>query len=134
MELKKLLQNRNNRLMLVILIIGIVIIIISSLFESDSDKNVQSQMKNTGEEARLSEILSEISGAGRVSVMVTYEDSTESNSGIGRSFADTQSALKPRGVIVVADGAGVPEVRSALREATVAVMGIGYNRVAVYSR
>ncbi len=134
MELKKLLQNRNNRLMLGILIIGLVIIIISSLFDSDADKNIQSQMDNTGEEARLSEILSQISGAGRVSVMVTYENKADDSYEIGRGFSDTKGTLKPRGVIVVADGASLPEVRSALREATAAVMGIGYNRVAVYSR
>lgn len=118
--------------MLVILIIGIVIIMLSCLFENN--KTSQSAENYTGEEEKLSEILSEINGAGRVSVMISYEDTDNGQSNIGRSLSATEALQKPRGVIVVADGASVPSVRNNLKEAAVAVTGVGANRVCVYSR
>ncbi len=133
-EIKKLLKNRNNRLMLVILIIGIVIIMLSSLFEGRDGETANDIPENAGEEERLSEILSEINGAGRVSVMISYEMEDSDYRGIGRSIDSEESLKKPRGVIVVADGASVPAVRSSLKEAAVAVTGVGANRVCVYSR
>lgn len=120
--------------MLVILIIGIVIIMFSGLLESRNDKASQSAENYIGEEERLSEILSEINGAGRVSVMISYEAAESGKSSIGRSLSDTQMCEKPRGVIVVADGASSPSVRNSLKEAAVAVTGVGANRVCVYSR
>lgn len=134
MDIKKLLKNRNNRMMLVILIIGIVIIMFSSLFESKSNKASQSAEDYVGEEERLSAILSEINGAGSVSVMISYESSEEERSGIGRSLTNSQTLPKPRGVIVVADGASSSSVKNNLKEAAVAVTGVGANRVCVYSR
>ena len=120
--------------MLVIFIIGVVIIMFSALFEDNADKTIQSAKECVGEEERLSEILSEINGAGRVSVMISYEASDDSQSGIGRSLSDKQVYEKPRGVIVVADGASSPSVRNSLKEAAVAITGVGANRVCVYGR
>ena len=134
LDVKKLLKNRNNRLMLVIFIIGIVIILFSTLFENKDSKTSQSVENYAGEEERLSEILSEISGAGNVSVMISYESVSDEPSGIGRGLSESEKPLKPRGVIVVADGASLPSVRNNLKEAAVAVTGVGANRVCVYSR
>lgn len=136
MELKKLLKNRNNRVMLVILIIGIVIIMFSNLFTDKESEASRTPKGNEGEEERLSEILSEIDGAGRVSVMISYEQTKVSNDGIGRGFGydDSQTEEKPKGVIVVADGGDDPDVRRKLKEAACAVSGAGANRVCVYDR
>ena len=120
--------------MLVILIIGIVIIMFSSLFESRSNKTRQSAENYVGEEERLSAILSEINGAGSVSVMISYESSEKEQNSIGRSLTESQTLPKPRGVIVVADGAASSSVRNNLKEAAVAITGVGANRVCVYSR
>ena len=133
MDWKKLLKNRNNRLMLVILIIGVIIIILSMMLEDNSNEKGQDDVNYIREEERLSEILSEINGAGRVSVMISYEDGYN-DGGIGRGFSTQEQYQKPRGVIVVADGANDSSVRNALKDATVAVMGVGYNRVQVYGR
>lgn len=126
-EIKKLLKNRNNRLMLVIFIIGIGIILFSSAFDGAERKTESGY----GEEERLSGILSEIDGAGEVSVMISYE---ETENGIGKSFAADDVMQKPRGVVVVADGANSPTVRNKLKEAAIAVTGVGANRVCVYER
>ena len=66
--------------------------------------------------------------------MISYEMEESDYRGIGRSIDSEESLKKPRGVIVVADGASVPAVRSSLKEAAVAVTGVGANRVCVYSR
>ncbi len=120
--------------MLVIFIIGVVIILLSALLDNNAEKAVKSSDNFTGEEQRLSEILSEINGAGRVSVMISYEKAEDNNTSIGRSLSDTKEYEKPRGVIVVADGAMTPSVKNSLKEAAVAITGVGANRVCVYPR
>ena len=120
--------------MLVIFIIGVVIILLSSLSDNSSNKSVLTDATASSEEQRLSEILSEINGAGKVSVMISYEKAEDSTTGIGRGLSDTKKHEKPRGVIVVADGAVTPSVKNSLKEAAVAVTGVGANRVCVYPR
>ncbi len=129
-DLRKLLKNRNNRLVFVISIIGIVIILLSGV-SSGGDKTTAGKGEETGEEERLVEILQKIDGAGRVDVMITYEEK-EKNGGIG--YGDREYIKTPKGVIVVADGADIPSVRLSLKEAATAVMGVGANRVCVYKR
>mgnify|MGYP003445608784 CR=1 FL=1 len=129
-DLRKLLKNRNNRLVFVISIIGIVIILLSGV-SSGGDKTTTGKGEETGEEERLVEILQKIDGAGRVDVMITYEEK-EKNGGIG--YGDREYIKTPKGVIVVADGADIPSVRLSLKEAATAVMGVGANRVCVYKR
>ena len=129
-DFKKLLKNRNNRLVFVISIIGIVIILLSGV-SSEGDKITTGRGEETGEEQRLVEILQKIEGAGRVDVMITYEEK-EKDGGIG--YGDKEYIKSPKGVIIVADGADMPSVRLGLKEAATAVMGVGANRVCVYNR
>lgn len=129
-DLRKLLKSRNNRLVFVISIIGIVIILLSGVFQEDNAVNTRKGAE-TGEEERLIEILQKIDGAGRVDVMITYEEK-EKNGGIG--YGDKEYIKAPKGVIIVADGADEPSVRLSLKEAATAVMGVGANRVCVYKR
>lgn len=135
-ELKKLLKNRNNRIMLVILIIGIVIIMISAM-PRDAESGAELKTVDcSGEEARLGEILSEIKGAGEVSVMISYGETSNETDGIGRGFSygNNSVSVEPRGVIIVADGADDREVRNSLKAAATAATGVGANRVCVYDR
>lgn len=115
--------------MLVILIIGIVIIILSGM-RGAKDKPAGSTEYSRGEE-RLSEILSQIEGAGKVSVMLTYETDAQEK----YSFSSNKNEI-PRvlGVIVVADGAGDAAVKQQLREAVTAVTGVTANHVGIYKR
>lgn len=143
-ELKKILKNRNNRLMLVILIIGIAIIVISGGIPGSDTKTANPVKEYEGEEERLSEILSQIDGAGRVWVMISYKstmekdiayDGTNERAVLSDGDVVIRRELFPevKGVIVIAEGAGDPAVRNAIREATAAVTGAGINRVCVYS-
>ena len=108
-------------------------------------------------ETRLEGILSEIRGAGRVNVMITYdntsqivcaeeressEDETGSNvlsrpakiSGSGGENPIILTELKPkiRGVIVIAEGAVDFSVKNKLVLAVSTVLGIDQNRVEVF--
>lgn len=130
-DLKKLLKNRNNRIVFVISIIGIVIILLTGVSSGGDTTTATGKGEGIGEEERLIDILQKIDGAGRVDVMITYEEK-EKNGGIG--YGDKEYIKSPKGVIIVADGADVPAVRLSLKEAATAVMGVGANRVCVYKR
>lgn len=142
-DIIKKLKKRNNIAMLIILIIGAAIIAFSS--GSGGKTEVTANTANSGEEERLEEILSEIDGAGQVSVMITYESTMEKDiaydgdndravtSG-GDVMVKREIYPKVKGVIVIADGADTPSVKQAIKEAVTAVTGAGANRVCVFSR
>lgn len=146
MEIKNFLKKRNNRLMLVILIIGIGIIAVSGILPKVKKQAAGSipAADYIREEERLSEILSQIEGAGAVSVMISYETTAEkelAGEDSGRPFSSGGDVVvkrevypKVRGVIVIADGAHDARVRQQLAEAAAAVTGAGANRVCVYRR
>ena len=80
-DLLKIFKNKNNRLICLILIIGVVLMAVASV-----DKNKKADVQPTAavtsvedEEKRLANILSQIDGAGEVSVMITYYSSSEKN-------------------------------------------------------
>lgn len=144
-ELKKILKKRNNRIMLIILIIGVAFIALSGL-DISGDKNKTDVLSDyRREEERLSEILSQIEGAGEVSVMISYESTMEKDIAYDgeRERAVTSGGdvmvkreIYPRvkGVVVISDGGEVPAVKQKIKEAVIAVTGAGANRVCVYGR
>ena len=150
--ISKFLTSRNNLVLSVILIIG-VILMVSVSGSGAKKKEVHTEIDTAGEEARLEAILSEIDGAGNVSVMVTYYGGTEQslayetksdNNKDSRSEDKTavMSGSSPmivqelypkvKGVIVVAQGAGDISVKRELTEAVTTAMGVGASRVKVY--
>lgn len=144
MELKKILQNRNNCLMLVILIIGVVIIMFSNGFKKTEKSSFETNDFAGGEE-RLSEILSQIDGVGSVSVMISYAstpekdiaydgDNTRAVTAGGEVMVKRELYPEVEGVIVTADGAGDTAVRNKIKEAVIAVTGASAHRVCVYER
>lgn len=140
-ELKKIVQNRNNRIMIIILIIGIIIIMISGAFSGEQKSAPSDDNEIWREEERLSGILSQIDGAGQVSVMISYDSTMEKDIAYENEHALTSGGdvvvrreLYPgvRGVIVIAEGAYDAAVKSAIKEAVAAVTGAGVNRICVY--
>ncbi|MGN1116323.1 MAG: hypothetical protein ACI4TH_07140 [Candidatus Ornithomonoglobus sp.] len=131
--------------MVLILIIGIAFIALPGLFSgSGTEKDDNAVTQYLGEEERLSEILSEIDGAGHVSVMISYVSTMEKDlaydgererivtSG-GDVVVKREVYPEVKGVIVIADGAGDPSVRQTIKEAVTAVTGAAANHVCVYS-
>ena len=149
----KFLTNKNNLPLVIILIIGIVFMTVLSdkPQQKSSSDNVQLQ------EEQLESILSEISGAGKVEVMITYYGSSEkdiayetktSTSGSDKNSSGSEdkkaviSGGEPvvvqekyprvKGVIVVAQGADSIEVKRALTDAVTAATGAAACNVCVY--
>lgn len=150
-QLSDFFKNKNNRLILIILIIGVIIMLLPSL-KRPGQKAVESNSV-TSEEERLCRILSEIDGAGKVSVMITYYGTTEkdiayetktaSSDGI-RASEDKKAVMSGsepmvvketypdvKGVVVTAQGAESAAVKRKLTEAVTAALDIPEYRVCI---
>ncbi len=109
------------------------------------------------DESRLEAILSQIDGAGEVSVMITYYSSTEKNIAYETKTAsredkseeseDRKAVMtdgmpmvvkevypKVKGVIVTAQGAGNTTVKSAISEAVAAALDVPVHRICIYKK
>lgn len=151
----KFLTNKNNLPLVIILIIGIVFMTVLSDKPQQKSSSVNDNVQLQEEE--LESILSEISGAGKVEVMITYYGSSEkdiayetktSTSGSDKNSSGSEdkkaviSGGEPvvvqekyprvKGVIVVAQGADSIEVKRALTDAVTAATGAAACNVCVY--
>lgn len=116
--LKKLKGIKNLQIIAVVFIIAVALIIYSTVMtaKNKSDVKTSANAVMTSEEQRLSSILSNIDGAGRVETMITQQDG------------------KIVGVLVIAEGADSITVRLRLMDATVTALGVDKSLVNVYSR
>lgn len=151
----KFLTNKNNLPLVIILIIGIVFMTVLSDKPQQKSSSVNDNVQL--QEEKLESILSEISGAGKVEVMITYYGSSEkdiayetktSTSGSDKNSSGSEdkkaviSGGEPvvvqekyprvKGVIVVAQGADSIEVKRALTDAVTAATGAVACNVCVY--
>jgi stage III sporulation protein AG len=151
----KFLTNKNNLPLVIILIIGIVFMTVLSDKPQQKSSSVNDNVQL--QEEKLESILSEISGAGKVEVMITYYGSSEkdiayetktSTSGSDKNSSGSEdkkaviSGGEPvvvqekyprvKGVIVVAQGADSIEVKRALTDAVTAATGAAACNVCVY--
>ena len=146
-EALKFLRNKNNLVIIGIMILGIIFM--TSFSETDIVKKTDD--KADFQEERLESILSDIDGAGSVSVMITYENTGEKNIAYEKRQNDTSydekavmaggepmviNEMNPRvkGVIVTADGADNISVKRALTEAVSAVLDVDAHRICIYKR
>ncbi|MDE6302983.1 MAG: hypothetical protein K2M36_05300 [Clostridia bacterium] len=115
---KKLKGIKNIQIIAVIFIIAVALIIYSTVMTSKQKGNATASVSTvmTSDEQRLSSILSNIDGAGRVEAMITMQD--------GRQI----------GVLVIADGADSITVRLRLIDATATALGVDKSIVNVFSR
>ena len=114
---QKLKGIKNIRIIVVVFIIAIALIIYSTVATSTKKKaetqTSVSQSLENDEEARLSAILSNLEGAGKVRTMITASDG------------------EITGVLVVADGAKNPMTRLKLMQACASALGISEDIVCV---
>ena len=114
--IKKLKGIKNLQIIVVIFIIAVALIIYSTVTtakQTDTTTSVSSVM--TSDEQRLSAILSNIVGAGKVETMITSTDG------------------KVTGVLVIAEGADDITVRLRLMEAAATALGVSKSIVSVFS-
>lgn len=111
--LNSMLQNRDGRRSIV----------------SEEDGISYSKDEGTSEEIRLKNILECMSGVGEVRVMITEAEDSQTAS----VFQEEDNAAGGvRGIIVVAEGAENPVIRSRLTEAVATACGVSPSDVAVY--
>ena len=83
-------------------------------------------------EGRLGEVLSEMTGAGRVEVVIQYERTEPAQGGWLASQEQTAEAAPPAAVIVVAEGAGDVGVRLRLARAVQTLLRLDADAVEVF--
>ena len=115
---KKLKGIKNLQIIVVIFIIAVGLIIYSTVMTRTDTKTVESTASSvmTADEQRLSAMLSNIVGAGKVDAMITTDSG------------------KITGVLIVADGADNITVRLRLIDATATALGVSKNIVNVFCR
>lgn len=165
-EMFKKLKNDKKALLTVIIgILGMLLVLLSELplteGNKDTDvKTTQSEFHNDDLERETERLISQIDGAGKVSVMLTYEaaeetvwakDVNEKTDGNGSDdteekyiIVDTsqgESGLaikvlypKIRGVAVVCSGGEDPVVNSRIKSLVSALFDIGSNRISIARR
>lgn len=159
-QIIKIFKNKNNRIIFIIFIIGVVLMAASQYHTEKRGSVTESVSANTGvlgEEERLEKMLSRIENAGSVSVMITYysgtekslayETRTQERESSGEKSEDRKAVTSGgepmvvkevypsvKGVIVAADGADIPSVKAAIREAVTASLGVGAHRVCIFKK
>lgn len=143
-----LLKYANNKSLYIIIIIGVAFMLLPTM-NSKKAENQKSQAYDAySDEAKLTEILEKVDGAGNISVMITYfgtsgldiafeekkSDTTTESSAIsdnGSPFIKGELYPKVKGVIVVSSGADNFSVKKALTDAVTAVLDVPSYRVCV---
>ncbi|MBR4721061.1 MAG: hypothetical protein IK057_04800 [Clostridia bacterium] len=138
----------NNKSLYIIIIIGIVFMLLPSFGGEKNDNSKPQKYDEYSDEARLSEILSKVSGAGKVSVMITYYGTTgydlefeekrgevsSENSVVmdGNSpFIKSEFYPKVKGVIIVSSGPVSSTVKKSLSDAAAAVLEVSSHKICV---
>ena len=156
LDLNKILKKYGNtKSLYIIIIIGVVLMLLSSGSEPKNDTSAPAFTAYSDEE-RLRDILSKIDGAGEVFVMITYHGTTtydvayekketrsersdettknEENSVIkngNEPLVKGEVYPKVKGVIIIAEGASVAEVKKNICDAAVAALDVAPYRVCV---
>ena len=138
----------NNRSLYIIIIIGVVFMLLPNFSSEKSNNSKPQRYDEYSDEARLSEILEKVAGAGKVSVMITYygtrgydlefeekKSDTLSETSVvtdsGSPFVKSEFYPKVKGVIIVASGAKSFEVKKALTDAACAVLEVSSHKICV---
>ena len=158
--IEKFKNKMNKKQIYLIFILGVIVLIFSSLFNSSNprEKELETENEISTEflEKKLEDILPQISGVGKVDVMITYDTSGEmiavSNDKIlteeSKESVDKEIVMKSngsekepfiskeikpvvRGVLVVAEGAEVQATKINLTKAVSSVLDVPINRVEV---
>ena len=157
-EIIKIFKNKNNRLICLILIIGVVLMVAAGGHDRKKEAvSTANEIAVEDEEKRLADILSQIDGAGEVSVMITYYSSTEKDIAYETKIAsrgdksetseDKKAVMtdgepmvvkevypQVKGVIVTAQGAGNTAVKAAISEAVSASLDVPVHRICIFKK
>ena len=158
-QILKIIKNKNNLTIILIFIIGVVLMTMSgeNKKETHEARETVADSYAASEEERLEGILSEIDGAGAVSVMITYysgsekslayETKSSSRSEAGETSEEKKAVTsggepmvvrevypRVKGVIIAAEGADKPQVKAAIHEAAMASLDVGAHRICIFKK
>ncbi|MBQ3037906.1 MAG: hypothetical protein IJD30_01875 [Clostridia bacterium] len=157
-KITEFINIENNKIIFIIILIGVSFMLFGGMGNTKKEK--KDTPITVSEEERLCDILSQIKGVGRVSVMITYYSTDEldiayetnktstqreeENSQNIQSNIDSQAVMSSgepfvtrsiypdvKGVVVAAEGAGDIEVREKIIKAVTTSLGVGSHRVCV---
>ncbi len=139
-EIKELIKSEKGiKLIFAAGLILILLIAFSGLFTRSGSKETE-QVRSSAEELsayesmleqRLTDILSQIEGVGSVKVMVTLDDTGETEYGKNADMLLSVTAPRVRGVIVVCDGGDSITVKEKVVGAVSGVFGINTLHISV---
>ena len=110
----------------ILLAMGIILIIFGSTSKKEApQKEVYTRASRSVE---AEEILSDIEGAGKVSVMIFQETKDEN------PLTNTNNEEKSGGVLIVAEGGGDSAVREKLVRAASVALGVSAHKIEVFER
>lgn len=125
----------------IILLLLIALLFLNSMMEdkdgrrsiiSQENSGIYDDSSKTEEEIRLENVLGCMTGVGKVQVMIRSDTEKETAS-VFLSEDEKKSSGEVKGVIVVAEGAENPVIRSKITEAVATVCGVPVSDVAVYA-
>ena len=154
-DIKKMLGEKKMKLVLAAgVLLGVVLIIVSNnssqvSVATNQAEPTQEAAKNESLEQRLKALLSKVNGVGEVEVFVSYASTEEKlalkdkesngseqtilKSSSGNTEPYIYKSIYPQleGVIIVAQGGGNDDVRSAISDAVAAVLELPIHRVKI---
>ena len=126
------LKQRKNLMLLALALFGVIIALIPGFFsENASTESAEGEIEEykTALEAELSELCSEVYGAGRCRVRVSFSTGFRCKYKGSTLIERTPPVID--GVTVLCEGAGSSEVKRELSSLISALYGIGHNRICV---
>ncbi len=153
--LDKIKNNKKFQLVIIAVCVVLLLVILFGNYNNDNKETVFTSENYVSDlESRLSKTLSNVKGAGKVSVVITVEsgmetvlamkvEKTESQSGIeivetplivnGKTITVKELYPKIIGVLIVAEGANDISVLSKIQQATISLLDINVNQIEILS-
>ncbi len=114
-------------LIYILLAMGIMLLVFGNSAKKEPLK--EENHEHFSQTAEAEKILSEIEGAGKVSVMISQGEKEEEN-----LLANTEKKERSAGVLIVAEGGGNSAVRERLIRAASAALGVSAHKIEVFER
>ena len=127
--LKEMLAQRRGRIYLLLFAVGIGLLLLSLAIAPVEDDSGELEEYQQRLEEQLSEICSQVEGAGRCRVMVSFSEGESKEYKSGNLVSSKTPMVD--GVTVLCKGAERASVRAELSELISALYGIGSNRICI---
>ncbi|MBR3811788.1 MAG: hypothetical protein IKJ16_05610 [Agathobacter sp.] len=118
------LKEKGNKYVVFVLI-GLLILVLCIPTGTKEEASYEKEESTTSLQNQLEQVLSSMEGVGKVKVMITTQEDTNSSFGIEDSTGEVS------GVLVVAEGAGSPSVKERIKEAIKALFSIDVHKISI---